>query len=450
MDVASRTRRRSTVKFIAHSVGWIMFYTALVLAPMLVVVIGERPAPRNLLVESGAMLGLLGLGVLAMQLVISGRHRWFAGNLGQDNVLQFHRQVGIFGWLLVLSHPLCMLFGNPEYLAFLDPRAGWFRAITLYLLLLASTALIVSSLWRGRFNLQYEWWRGIHAALALLVVSGGLGHALMAGHYTAGWFTKALLGGLIGVPLLLLLETRLLRPWRLSQRPWKVTAVEPRSGDVTRLELQADGHAGMCFLPGQFVWLTLGETPYNLQQHPFSITSPATEPDRIEFAIKPLGDFSRSVAEVARGTPAWLEGPYGTFSIDASSGRRAVFIAGGIGVTPIMSMLRTCGERGCNQPMWLVDANDKQSEIIFCNEIEALAKRLSLTIVHVLVDPPPEWRGETGYVDEALLDRVLPPDADDIDYFVCGPPPMMDVVERGLRARGVAADRLYSERFELV
>jgi ferredoxin-NADP reductase len=100
--------------------------------------------------------------------------------------------------------------------------------------------------------------------------------------------------------------------------------------------------------------------------------------------------------------------------------------------------------------MWLVDANDKQSEIIFRNEIESLAQRMSLQVVHVLVDPPPEWRGETGYVDEALLERVLPPDADDIDYFVCGPPPMMDSVEPALRARGVAADRLHSERFELV
>ncbi|HEX7719583.1 MAG TPA: ferric reductase-like transmembrane domain-containing protein, partial [Woeseiaceae bacterium] len=209
-----------------------ILYAALVLAPMLIVVIGDRPAPRNLLVESGAMLGLLGLGILSMQLVISGRHRWFAGSLGQDNVLQFHRQLGIFGWLLVLAHPLCMLFGNPEYLAFLDPREGWVRAISLYLLFLATTALILSSFWRLRFELQYEWWRAIHAALALLVVSGGLGHALMADHYTAGWLTKALLGALIGLPLLLLLETRLVRPLRLRRRPWKVATVEQRSGDV--------------------------------------------------------------------------------------------------------------------------------------------------------------------------------------------------------------------------
>jgi len=417
---------------------------------MLIAVSGDRPAPRNLFVESGAMLGLLGLGVLAMQLVISGRHRWFAGRLGQDNLLQFHRQVGIFGWLLVLSHPLCMIIGSPVYLAFLDPRAGWIRAFTLYLLLLAATTLIVTTLWRRRFHLQYEWWRAVHAVLALVVVAGGLGHALMADHYTAGWVTKALLGGVVVVPLLLLLETRLFRPWRLGRRPWRVQLVEQRSGGVTRLELRPEGHPGMQFNPGQFAWLTLGPSPYTLQQHPFSIASAATEPERIELAIKPLGDFSASVADVACGTHAWLEGPYGTFSFDVTSGRRAVFVAGGTGITPMISMLRTCRAKGCPQPLWLVDANNEQGDIIFRNEIESLAQTLALRIVHVLLEPPPGWQGETGFVDEALLDRVLPPDAADIDYFVCGPPPMMNLVEPALRARGVTADRLHSERFELV
>jgi len=417
---------------------------------MLIAVSGGRPAPRNLLIESGAMLGLLGLGVLAMQLVITGRHRWFAGSLGQDNLLQFHRQVGIFGWLLVLAHPLCMILGSPVYLAFLDPHAGWIRATTLYLVVLAATALIVTTLWRRRFHLQYEWWRTIHALLALVVVTGGLGHALMADHYTAGWLTKALLAGIIAVPMLLLIETRLIRPWRLRRRPWRVSAVEQRSGGVTRLVLRPEGHAGMHFLPGQFVWLTLGPTPYTLQQHPFSIASPAHEPDRIELAIKPLGDFSSAVAEVACGTRAWLEGPYGTFSIDVAAGRRAVFIAGGIGITPMISMLRSCRARGAERPMWLVDANNEQRDIIFRHEIQSLARELSLKVVHVLVEPPPQWNGETGFVDRELLDRILPPDDDDIDYFVCGPPPMMDLVEPALRARGVATDRLHSERFELV
>ena len=97
-----------------------------------------------------------------------------------------------------------------------------------------------------------------------------------------------------------------------------------------------------------------------------------------------------------------------------------------------------------------MDANNEQGDIIFRNEIESLAHTLSLRVVHVLLEPPAGWQGETGFVDEALLDRVLPPDAADIDYFVCGPPPMMNLVEPALRARGVTADRLHSERFELV
>jgi predicted ferric reductase len=423
---------------------------ALALAPMLVALSGERPRPRGLLVEIGAVLGLLGLGVLAMQLVISGRHRWFAGSVGQDNLLQFHRQTGLFAWMLVLAHPLSMLAGDPAFLTYLDPTADLLRAASLYFLVIATSVLVATSLWRVGMGLQYEWWRALHALLSLLVVSAGLGHALLVDHYTAGFATKAGLAILVGVPLLLLLETRVLRPWRLKRTPWEVTEVRDVPGDATLLRLQARGHDGLEFRPGQFAWITLGDTPFSLQQHPFSMASRPGEHDRLEFTAKHVGDFTRSLPGVAPGTKARVEGPYGIFSIDPASGRRMVFIAGGIGITPIMSMLRSCHARGCPQDMWLIYANNEEEDMIFRAEIDALAKEMPLRVTHVLSEPSPGWQGETGYVDAGLLDRVLPADEDDIEYFVCGPPPMMNSVEPALRARGAAPGRVFSERFNLV
>jgi predicted ferric reductase len=438
------------MRAVARAIGWIVAYVLLALMPLLIAVLGERPAPRGLLVETGAMLGLLGLGVLAMQLVISGRHRWFAGVAGQDNELQFHRQTGLFGWLLVLAHPLAMILGEREFIAYLDPREGLLRAASLYFVVLATTALVVTSLWRVQLGLQYEWWRALHAVLALLVVSAGLGHALLVDQYTAGFATKVLFVALIGAALFLLIETRLLRPWRMQRRPWEVVLAADAPGDVTRLVLKARGHDGMKFKPGQFAWLTLGPTPFSLQQHPFSMSSPATERRRLEFTARHSGDFTCSLADVEPGTTAWLEGPYGIFTIDPTSGRRAVFIAGGIGITPIMSMLRSCAARGCRQKMWLIYACDKEDEVIFGKEIDALAGEMPLEVTYVISDPSDAWTGETGYVDAKLLDRLLPEDDGEINYFVCGPPPMMDQVEPALRARGVAPARLFSERFNLV
>lgn len=430
--------------------AWLLAYLGLALLPMAVAMLGSRPPPRELLVEAGAMLGLLGLGVLAGQLVISGRHRWFAAGVGQDNLLQFHRNTGVFGWLLVLAHPILLMLGDSAFLAWLDPREDLLRALTMAALLLGTTVLAVTSLWRVSLGLQYETWRTIHAALSLLVVAGGLAHALMGAHHTAGLPTQLMLVGVVGVPLALLVETRLWRPWRLRRRPWRIVEIEERRAESTRLVLRADGHAGMQFRAGQYAWLTVGGTPFSLQQHPFSMASSPTDPTRLEFIAKQVGDFTGSLPDLEPGTRAFLEGPYGVFSIDVEANRRAVFIAGGIGITPILSMLRACRERGHSQPMWLLYGNNDEGEIVAREALEDLAGEMPLTLVHVLAEPSDDWDGATGYIDEELLAQELPPDADDIDYFVCGPQPLMDKVEPALKSRGVDTLRLYSERFDLV
>lgn len=432
--------------------AWLLAWMALCLLPLCAVWLGERPPPRGLLVESGAMLGMLGLGMLAMQCVLTGRHRWFARGVGQDNLLQFHRRTGVAAWVIVLMHPALLMAGEPAFLAWLDPTEDALRAAGVGCLALATTTLIVSSLWRVSLKLRYETWRTAHAVLSLFVVAGGLGHALMGQHHTAGLAAQLLLVVVVGVPLALLLEARLYRPLRLARRPWRVVAVEDCRAKSTRLVLEADDHDGLAFRPGQYAWLTLGDSPYALQQNPFSMASAPTDPRRVEFIAKQVGDFTGSLPDVEPGTRAFLEGPYGIFSMDVVARRRAVFVAGGIGITPILSMLRACRDRGHAQPMWLVYGNQDEGDIIARDTLEALAATLPLTIVHVLsdVDDADDWDGETGYIDGDLLDRHLPADADDIDYFVCGPKPLMDKVEPALRARGADALRLYSERFDLV
>jgi len=435
---------------LVNLVLWLFLYLVIALLPMLIAMGIDRPEPRDLLVEMGSILGLLGLGMLATQLIISGRHRWFAGNVGQDNLLQFHRRTGIAAWLFILAHPVLLMAGDQQFIAWLDPTEDWLRASGVIALALAVTALIISSLWRKQLGLQYETWRTIHASLSLFVVAGGLGHALMGKHHTDGLLTQALLIAVIAIPLLLLLETRLWRPYRLKQRPWRVVESDEIRADSTVLILVADGHAGMNFKPGQFAWLTLGDSPFSIQQHPFSMASSAAHPERLEFVIKEAGDFTDYLSRVKAGDKAFLEGPYGVFTLDPKAARRAVFVVGGIGITPVLSMIRSRLAEENYTPMWLIYANKSEDEIIMRDTLEVFTQKLPFTIVHVLSDPSDEWMGESGYVDGDLLDEYLPEDADDIDYFVCGPPPMMDLVEPELQKRGVNARRIYSERFDLV
>lgn len=430
--------------------GWIAVYFFLTLLPMGLALAFDRPSARSFGIELGVMLGLLGLGVLAMQLVISGRHPWFARGVGQDNLLQFHRQMGIFAWLLVLAHPLTLLLAEPDFLHYLHPGDELLRALTLSAVLVATTLLIVTSLWRVTLKLQYEWWRALHGLLSLFVVSAGLGHALMVSHYTAGWPVRIALTVAIAAALLLLIDSRLLRPWRLKGKPWLVTEAEAIDGDATRLVLEADKHAGIRFAPGQYAWITLGDSPFSLQQHPFSIHSDAHNPSHLEFTAKHAGDFTQSLSEVKTGTRAWVEGPYGVFTMNPASHRDAVIVAGGVGITPIISMLRSCAAEKSDKQFLLLYANKDRDSVLFWDELQSLTEQLNLKVVHVLEDAPEDWNGEEGMIDGDLLDKYLDKVSDTTDYYVCGPPPLMDAVETALRDRRVPIDQINSERFNLV
>jgi len=126
-------------------------------------------------------------------------------------------------------------------------------------------------------------------------------------------------------------------------------------------------------------------------------------------------------------------------------------VVGGIGVTPAVSILRTCRDVGYQQPLVLIYANTEWKEIAFREELESLKSDLDLEIFHVLNEPNDDWQGERGYITDEVLERCLVDVKDkDMQYLVCGPTPMMDMVEKELADRGISDRRITSERFDIV
>jgi predicted ferric reductase len=188
-----------------------------------------------------------------------------------------------------------------------------------------------------------------------------------------------------------------------------------------------------------------------MREHPFSIASSAEHPERIEFGIKALGDFTNTIKDVPSGTQAFLDGPYGVFTTDLYENTAGfVFIAGGIGITPIMSMLVTLAERKDERPLLLIYASKTWEDVTYREELEALKEQLDLQIVHVLREAPENWSGETGYVDRKLLERYIPKRPATRNYFICAAPKMMDGVERALHELEVPVTNIHMEHYNLV
>ena len=295
-------------------------------------------------------------------------------------------------------------------------------------------ALVVGiALLRKRVELEYDRWRFVHAMLATAAFGLALWHLHGAGRYLdTAW--KQWLWGVYGAFwVALIFYVRVVRPAHATAHPWTVTEVRPERGQVWTLALEPRSGTPLRFAPGQFAWLTLRASPFAMREHPFSIASSAERGQRIEVSIKALGDFTSTIRDIKAGETAWIDAPYGTFSIDDAPERRGyAFVAGGIGMAPIMSMLRTLADRGDRRPLVLFYGNRVWDRVAFREELDALRTRLNLHLVHVLLEPAPDWTGERGFVTEDVLMRHLPIERHRFHCFLCGPTPMTRSVERAL------------------
>jgi predicted ferric reductase len=237
----------------------------------------------------------------------------------------------------------------------------------------------------------------------------------------------------------------------MLRRPYRVADVRQERGDAWTLAMQPDGHRGFRFNPGQFGWLTVWESPFKVTQHPFSFSSSAAATDgRVEMTIKNLGDFTSTIQTVPVGKRVYVDGPYGAFTIDDNTADMYVCIAGGVGITPMVSMIRTLADRGDRRPVVLLYGSKDWESITFREELEALRERLNLTLVHVLEQPPSGWTGEKGFINAEVLKRHLPPPYANHEYFICGPGVMMDAIEKTLGELDVPLWKYHSERYNFV
>lgn len=396
-------------------------------------------------------LGFSGMTIMGIQFILTARFRRACAPFGIDIIYYFHRYLAVVGISFILAHVLIIWKTNSAALGTLNPlEAPWYMTMGSVALLLF-LIIIATSLWRKQLRIEYDHWRVWHALLATAAVLLAVLHIEGVGYYINAPVKRVLWTTFTLIWVLLLIYVRLIKPARMRLKPYRVVEVRSERGRNNTLVLKPDGHQGLQFAPGQFVWLTLGESPFHLKEHPFSIASSAEQTGLLDFTIKELGDFTRTIKDHKPGEIAYLDGPYGVFTIDRYTDATGfVFIAGGVGIAPIMSMLRTLADRGDRRPLLLFYGNQAWERVAFREELRELQSRLNLGMVHVLSEPPAAWHGESGYVREELLNKHLPSDRNVQEYFVCGPGQMRASVELALHNLHVPLKRVHSELFDLV
>jgi predicted ferric reductase len=433
-----------------RAVAWIGLYLGLVAAPLLMLLMGPLPKGGGRWWDFAMALGFGGLAVMGLQFVLTARFRRATAPFGIDIIYYFHRYAALVGIGLVLAHYVILRVGFADAVGPANPMAAPWPMTAGRVSLGLFVVLIVSSLGRKFFRIEYDGWRIGHAVMAVVAMVLAIVHVLGVGHYTAAAWRGTVWTAYSALWLVVAGYIRGWRPWTLSRRPYRVTAVRPERGRSWTVSLEPEGHPVLRFRPGQFAWVTLGSSPFRAREHPFSFSGSAADPRQLHFTIKELGDFTRTIKDVKPGTVAYVDGPHGVFSTDYFPTTAGfVFVAGGVGIAPMMSMLRTLADRGDRRPLLLIHGCRNWDEVLFREEVQALQARLSLTVFHVLQEPPPGWTGGTGVLSEEVIGPWIEPLAASNVFFLCGPKPMADAVRRTLRRRGVTLNRIQTELFDM-
>jgi predicted ferric reductase len=438
------------LRYVARGAVWVSIYLLFILAPLFALLTGSFPPTRDFWTEFSVAIGYAGLAMMGLQFGLTARFRHVTKPWGEDVIYQFHWQLSLVAVALVILHPIILFGVRPGRLSMLNFfQTTWrvrFGTASMYLLII----LVGMGLWRTKLNMRYETWHCSHIALAVTAIAAGLLHMVGFGRYLIDPWKRGLWIGLTIFWIGLLLYIRIIKPLFILRRPYLVAEVRKERGDTWTLVMQPDGHPGFCFSPGQFAWLTLWGSPFKVTGHPFSFSSSAAVMDgRVEMSIRNLGDFTSAMRKVPVGKRIYLDGPYGAFTIGGPTDVH-VLVAGGIGITPMMSMIRTLADRGDKRSVILLYGSRDWESITFREDLEMLKARLDLTIVHVLENPPTGWTGERGFITANMFERHLPPSYADHEYFICGPDVMMDAIEKALKGLGVPLSRYHSERYNFV
>jgi propane monooxygenase reductase component len=244
----------------------------------------------------------------------------------------------------------------------------------------------------------------------------------------------------------------------IQQAVAEVAANEPVTHDLRRLVLRLIEPAELRFFPGQYVDIAVPGTSAsrsfsmaNIPASPAGASGAAGSAAELEFVIKvyPDGLFSHFLdARLAVGDRLELAGPFGVFTLRESEDTPLIFVGGGAGMAPILSLLRSMAQRGIQRPATYYYGARRRRDLCFEAELRALEEALpGFRYLPALSEPGDDdgWDGEAGLITDVV--RRHEADLTSAHAYVRGPPPMVEAAVPMLSALGVAEKRIYYDKF---
>lgn len=389
----------------------------------------------------GQIAGLLGMMLFSINLILSNRNKFFDKIFSGLHIFyDHHKWVGSLAFSLLLFHPLFLVV---KYLGlsvhdaalFLIPSGNF--AITLGIIaLVGMIGLLSLTLY---FKIKYHIWRFSHKFMVVVFVFALFHTMLISSDISRDAFLRfyVLIFAFIG--LLLGSYRALFRFFFNRDFEFKVVEINNLNSRVTEIEIEPT-ESVLDFHPGQFIFLRFVGVGFSSESHPFSITSVKGE-DNLKIAIKSLGDYTKKIGNLKEGTLAKVEGPYGGFFQNRDLSKKEIWIAGGVGITPFLSLARSL-QKAENDIYLFYCLNDK-NEAVFLDEL------LNIQRVHKKVHIIPWYSSEKGRINGEAI-KELAHNISDADIYLCGPVPFMRSLRKQFIKKGVDKNNIHFEEFNFL
>ncbi len=403
---------------------------------------------NSIFIAISRLSGLLATQLALLQLILIGRVKWVESQFGLDRLSRIHKWNGYAVLLLVITHVVLItkayaVFNDFTFLGqftnSITQSDDIFQAFLSVIILFVTVFLSITIV---RKNLKYESWYYVHFfnyAMFVLFVSHQLelGMSSQSSAFEAYWIATY-----VFVALHILFYRFFLPSWRFYQHGYTISKVEDL-GVATNIYISGKNLAELKKQSGQFFIFRFLQKGFWWQAHPFSLSWSANNSER-RITAKKLGDFTAEMPKLQVGTKVILDGPHGVFTANHITKSKVLFIAGGIGITPLRSLTEDLAGK---TELTLIYSAKTKSEAVLLDELENIRIQKNFKLIQIY-DQEQVQGAEYGRLDKNKLESLIP-NVKEYDVFLCGPPGMMTALKTSLNELGLPNKQLHWERFAL-